>query len=205
MTELTIEETYDKIAVEFDYTRCRIWSCVKVFLDHLDPNIYILEVGCGNGKNMLYRRDLQFYGIDISKEQVKICNDKLLKVIKGNMTMMPYCNNTFNYILCIASYHHLANDNDRRLALNEMYRCIKPNGLILLSVFAMEQPSNSKFKFTNNDELVKWSLRNGCIYHRYYHIYRQNELTEEINRLENRFIIRKYGYEQGNWWVILQK
>jgi SAM-dependent methyltransferase len=194
-----------KIMVEFDYTRYKIWGCIKVFLDHLDSNTYILEIGCGNGNNMLYRKDLQFYGIDRSKEHVYTCKKKLLNVMEANMTLLPYNNNIFNYILCISSYHHLANDRDRRLALNEMYRCLKPNGLILLSVFSMEQPNNSRFKFTNNDELVQWVTSDGCFYHRYYHIYIENELIEEINRLENRFIIKKHGYEQGNWWVVLQK
>lgn len=77
-------------------THFRIWGSVKKFL------LLILNHGCGNGKNMLYRPELTFTGIDISKEQVNICQKKGLDVIESTMTSLPFQNDTFNNIICIA-------------------------------------------------------------------------------------------------------
>ena len=44
---------------------------------------------------MLYRPELTFTGIDISKEQVNICHKKGVDVIESTMTSLPFQNDTF--------------------------------------------------------------------------------------------------------------
>jgi SAM-dependent methyltransferase len=192
---------YNNFAIEFDKTRYNVWSSVKGFLSKLEKDSIILELGSGNGKNMLYRSDLNFYGIDNSIEQVNICKNKNLNVIECNITNLIFNDNYFDNMICIATYHHLDNDIHRQKCLNEIYRCLKPNGQILLTVFAMEQPINSKFKFTKTDEIIPWNNK----FLRYYHIYRKDELQEEILKLNNKFTIIDSGLELGNWWIILSK
>ena len=200
----SVEETYNTIAKDFNKTRYKIWRCVLQFITGLESNTKLLEVGCGNGKNLLYRNDIDSYGIDISEEQVEICKSKGLKVEKANMTRLPYGSNEFDNIICIATYHHLDNPNDRRNALLEMYRVLKPNGKILLTVWAMEQELGSKRKFVSSDEMVSWEL-NGSTYYRYYHIYRSGELEEEIREFCSEFKIESVNYELGNWSILLRK
>jgi len=202
---LSVMEVYDKIATEFDVTRVRIWGSVKKFLDSLSSDSLNLDNGCGNGKNMLYRPELKFKGNDISKEQVRICQNKGLDVVESTMTSLPFKNEEFDNIICIASYHHLDNDTDRQKALDEMYRCLKPGGRILITVWAMEQFEGSTFHFTKRDEQVAWKSKDGNIYYRYYHIYNKGDIEEEVTRLEPRFKIVEGGWEVGNWWVILEK
>ena len=51
-----------------------------------------------------------------------------------------------------------------------MYRVLKNDGKVLLSVWAMEQPKEgpgSTFKFTKEDELVSWKAKDGITYMRY--------------------------------------
>ena len=94
--DLSITEVYNKIAVEFvSYPFSYLGQCKKIFTINLDN-------GCGNGKNMLYRPELTFKGIDISKEQVNICQKKGLDVIESTMTSLPFQDDTFNNIICIA-------------------------------------------------------------------------------------------------------
>jgi ubiquinone/menaquinone biosynthesis C-methylase UbiE len=201
---MNVEATYNTIAKDFNKTRYKIWRCVLQFITALESNTKLLEVGCGNGKNMLYRSDIDSYGIDISEEQVEICKSKGLKVEKANMTFLPFNSNEFDNIICIATYHHLDNTNDRKKALLEMYRVLKPNGKILLTVWAMEQELSSKRKFVSSDEMVSWEL-NGSTYYRYYHIYRSGELEKEIREFCNEFKIESVNYELGNWSIILRK
>lgn len=202
---LSVMEVYDKIANEFNITRIHIWGSVKKFLNDMSISSYNLDNGCGNGKNILYRPELKFKGIDISKEQVKICRLKGLDVDECSMTNLPFKNNSFDNILCIASYHHLDNDNDRKKSLNEMYRCLQPGGKILITVWAMEQYNGSLFNFTKKDEQVSWKSKDGITYYRYYHIYNKGDIEEEIQRLEPNFTIEEVGWEVGNWWIVLSK
>lgn len=203
---LSIEQVYNKISNQFDRTRIRIWGSVKNFLTSIPAQSSILEIGCGNGKNMLFRDDLDFHGIDLSEKQVEICKKKNLNVNVANMTSLPFNENQFDYAICIATYHHLDNDIDRKKSLDEMYRILKKNGRILLTVWAIEQDLDSHVSFKNRDEMVPWKNKeDGNTYYRYYHVYGKNDLEEEIKRLYPRFKIEVIDFELGNWYVILSK
>jgi SAM-dependent methyltransferase len=206
---MDIETFYNTIADEFNKTRVRLWDCVKNYLDTFESNSYILDIGAGNGKYMNYRNDIIMKGIDISNELVKICNKKNLDVIHGNMINLPFEDNIFDASLCVAAYHHLDNEIDRKKALDEMYRVLKIGGKCFIEVWGREQTNKSNkntLEFKNNNNLVKWtSVKTNEIYYRYYNIYSNNELMEEIIRLKPEFKINKYGYEKGNYYIILEK
>ena len=201
-----IKDVYNNIATEFDRSRFRIWPCVYNFLDKIRDGSSMLDIGCGNGKNMTVKPTLNFKGIDLSEQLVNICKKKGLDVIEANMTSIPFSDCSFDGFISVASYHHLDNDQDRQKALDEMFRILKSGGKGLIVVWAMEQPSDSNFNFTKSDELVKW--KNNVtkeIFYRYYHIYRENELENEIKKLEPRFKINLVGWEKGNWWIQIEK
>lgn len=203
-----IETFYDNIADEFDKTRIRLWPCVTNFLDYFNSNSKILDIGCGNGKYMNYRNDLYMNGIDISIKLVEICKNKGLDVIKSSMTNMPFYDNYFDGIICIASYHHLDNDNDRKQTLNEIYRILKYNGIALIVVWAKEQinPNKNAINLKQKSNLIKWtSITTGEIHYRYYNIYSKGDLEDEIKRLKPEFIIIENGYENGNYYIKIKK
>jgi len=197
---------YDNIAHQFDKTRHRIWPCVINFLNLFTDNMELLDIGCGNGKNILSKPNLKFKGIDFSPQMCNICIKKGLDVLESNMTSLPFYDNFFDGFMAVASYHHLDNDIDRQKTLNEMYRILKPSGKGLITVWAMEQPSDSKFIFNKSDEKVSWlDEKTSTIYYRYYHIYKENELINEIIKLKPEFKINSFGWEKGNWWIIIEK
>jgi SAM-dependent methyltransferase len=205
-----IETFYNLMADEFDKTRVRLWECVKEYLDSFKSNSIILDVGCGNGKYMNYRDDLIIKGVDISIELVKICRNKGFDVCQGNMTnLYEFDDNTFDGLLAVASYHHLDNEEDRKKALEEMYRVLKIGGRCFIEVWAKEQTTNDNkhtSKFTNNSNLVKWtSSKTGEVYYRYYNIYSNNELLKEVIKLKPEFKVIEFGFEKGNYYIILEK
>lgn len=205
-SNISIKEVYNQIAKDFDRSRVRIWPCVSKFLSKFNSGSELLDIGCGNGKNIISRPDLKFKGIDLSDELVKICQKKGLDVIESSMTSIPLKNNSFDGFITIASYHHLSTDKDRTEALNEMYRILKIGGSGLIVVWAMEQPKDSTFHFTKSDEFVKWTYnKTGQTFMRYYHIYSANDLANEIIKLEPRFNIIDQGWEKGNWWIQITK
>ena len=72
-----VHDTYQKIAKEFSNTRTYIWPSVKLFLESIEPFSVILEVGCGNGKNLDFRKDCFNLGIDLCSEFCKITKKKI--------------------------------------------------------------------------------------------------------------------------------
>ena len=196
-----VEGVYDKIASEFSTTRASKWPFIDQFMERIPKKSKILDIGCGNGRNMLYE-GYEFSGVDISNEFVKICVSRGLNVKKGTMTDLPFEDNTFNVILSIASFHHLNNENDRNKALQEMKRILQPGGIVLLYVWSKNQPKKTKRVFENyGDVLVPWKSKDGKIYNRYYYIFEIEEIKNLIQ--ENGFTIKKYTWDYGNEIFVL--
>lgn len=202
--DLDLKNVYNKIADEFDQTRQKVWNCVKLFLDNLKVNTSCLEIGCGNGKNMLYRDDINFTGIDFSDSFIKICKKKELDVIHGDMIDLPFSDNTYDNSISVAVLHHLYKKEDRIKALKEQIRVTKKNGLIFILVWCFKQEKNKR-AFKTNDEMVPWKSKNGKIYYRYYHLYNDDELEKEINDNLTNVKIEKTFVENGNSGIILRK
>jgi ubiquinone/menaquinone biosynthesis C-methylase UbiE len=174
----------------------------------IEKGSFVADIGCGNGKYMNYRNDINMKGIDISIKLVEICQMKGFDVIKASMIDIPFDNNTFDGIICIASYHHLNNDDDRKKTLDEIYRILKPGGIAFIEVWGIVQtlPNKNAENFTKNANLVKWtSVKTGQIFYRYYNIYSEGELNNEITKLKPEFNIIDSDYEKGNYYIKIMK
>lgn len=200
-----IKDVYNYIAHTFDKTRFSVWKGVREFLDGLPSGSLVGDIGCGNGKNMLYRKDLFYKGYDISSEFVKICKMKGLDAKVDNILNLDIPSNSFDSTICIAVIHHLEQREERIKALSELIRVTKRDGKSLVYVWAYEQPSDSKRIFKVGDNLVPFHL-DGKVVERFYHIYFSGELESEIKSIKNfDFIIEKVFYELGNWCAIIKK
>ena len=196
-----VKDVYNYIAKEFDNTRYRPWSCVENFLDKVPEKSSIGDIGCGNGKNMLYRTDCYNYGCDFSSELVDICLEKNLNVIEGDILEIPFEDNQFDYTICIAVIHHLSTREKRIKAIEELKRVTKKGGQILILVWALEQEKESKRKFLQQENFVDWKDKKGNLLgKRYYYVFKENELEILIDNSE---LIEKSFYEKGNWGVII--
>ena len=205
---MDIAQVYNVIANDFSKTRYKTWPAVADFIDTFKTNSINADIGCGNGKNILYRSELKFKGMDITQEFVKICNERNLDVVEGNILNIPFQSNFFDNVICIAVLHHLENKQERINGICELLRITKSSGMIMIYVWAFEQPSESKRQFDTQDEMVSFKKRDGTVYYRYYHLYKQKELEEEINCAilkSNINVIIESGYERGNWYVIITK
>ena len=201
---------YDKIAAHFSNTRIMIWPKVQDFIDDLPANSTILDIGCGNGKNMGTREDCQYIGIDICQNLIQQAPSKSnCNYLVSNCLNVPLPDNSMDYIMSIAVIHHLSTPERRLQSLMEIKRLLKPGGKALVYVWAFEQP-----KFNNElkqDVMVKWPLqkkynqedKQDDILYRYYHLFRENELENMINKIDG-FTIIENGEQRYNWYCIIQ-
>tara|TARA_B100000214_G_C23836584_1_gene566740 strand:- start:6 stop:620 length:615 start_codon:yes stop_codon:yes gene_type:complete len=195
-----VKNVYDTIATHFDNTRYRPWTCVENFLDTVPQGSSIGDIGCGNGKNMLYKKDCLNYGCDFSNQLVNICVKKNLNVIYGDVLNIPYRTESFDYTICIAVIHHLSTVEKRVKAIKELQRVTRKGGKILILVWAFEQEDNSKRHFKRQDNFVDWKdKQQNLLGKRYYYVFKKNELESLVDKKK----IEKSFYEKGNWGIII--
>ena len=190
-----VYEVYQDIAEHFDITRVNKWTWVEEYLNKLKLNSLVLDLGCGNGRNMNHS-NIKFIGVDNCDKFVRICNEKGLNVINSNMTKINLENEKVDAIICIAAFHHLSTPENRIDALREMKRLVKPNGKILLSVWSINQPLKTRRKFNNyGNNIVLWNSY-GKIYERYYYIFKVDEI-KNLFRLVGLSLVN-HEYSCGN-------
>ena len=199
---------YNNIAKEFKRTRHYKWSWITEFFNNISCNSNlkqkVLDIGCGSGRNIsaYQSNNIEIKGIDNSNEFIKLCKSDGLDAVLSDMTNLPFSDSEFDHIISIASFHHLTNISDRIKCLKEMRRVLKPNGLILLSVWSKNQPAKTKRVFNHwGDTNVPWKSISGEIYQRYYYIFKIPELETLFNQF---FDIVDYKWDCGNEIFILK-
>lgn len=195
-----VRDSYNKIANEFKVTRVFTWKWTDNFIDKLEKDSKLLDIGCGTGRNTNYV-NVNITGIDISEEQIKQCKSNgniNNNYIIADMCKMPFENNSFDNIISIASFHHLSSEKRRKQALFEMNRVLKKGGRVLLSVWSRIQPDKTRRKFEKyGDTVVKWRE-----VPRYYYIFSIPEITDLIKK---HFVIISHIWDSGNEIFELEK
>ena len=198
---------YDEISSHFDDTRYCIWNCVANFLQKFKNNsLKGIEIGCGSGKN--FKLNNNMIGIDNSQKMVDICIKKKYNAILADCCDIPFEDNTFDYAIAVAVFHHLSNNYRRNKSINEMIRVLKNQSKGLITLWSVENQENEKKKriFTEGDNLIKWTNRhdNNNILYRYIHIYTKNMVTQIFSNIDNIYIDKIYN-EHGNWIIEFTK
>jgi ubiquinone/menaquinone biosynthesis C-methylase UbiE len=196
----SVHNVYTEIAREFSDTRHSVWPSVKRFLDQIPKNTRVLEVGCGNGKNLAYLDDsIEKIGCDMCEKFVDITRKKGITACNANALDLPFKDNDFDVVLSVAVIHHLSTEERRLAAVQELIRVTKPGGVLFIQVWALEQPPESKRKFTKQDTMVSWKNKHD----RFYHVFKKGELEGLIDTNIVDIITSEYDY--GNWYIICQK
>lgn len=134
-----VHRVYDAIAPHFSSTRFAKWPKVATFLRSLPSGSIVLDAGCGNGKYLGLNRDCHFIGCDISAPLIKICADRGHEVLVADAVNLPYRTGFGDAAISIAVLHHLSTENRRKKAIEELVRVVKKGGLVLITVWAVEQ------------------------------------------------------------------
>ena len=210
---MSIEQTlvtdiYNIIAEHFNHTRAYIWKGVGQFVNSLPENSFLLEVGCGNGKNLKIRSDIVSMGIDISENMLTICRKQEIEVVLSDCQYLGYRHNIFDNSISVAVIHHLSKESSRIQAIQELINVTKPLGKIFIQVWNNNiDKSKEKFKRLPNgndgDYLVRWKTLDNQIYYRYYHLFNRIEFENLLNIFKSQTIIEHLYEEMSNWIVIL--
>ncbi|XP_057974705.1 tRNA (carboxymethyluridine(34)-5-O)-methyltransferase isoform X2 [Malania oleifera] len=138
-----VHHVYDAIARHFSSTRFAKWPKVATFLKSLPVGSLVLDAGCGNGKYLGLNPSCFFIGCDISPQLVNICADREHEVLVADAVNLPYRTGFGDAAISIAVLHHLSTENRRKKAIHELVRVVKKGGLVLITVWAVEQEDRS--------------------------------------------------------------
>jgi ubiquinone/menaquinone biosynthesis C-methylase UbiE len=199
-----VKSIYENIANNFSDKRYNSWDWIDNFINITPISSRILDIGCGNGRNMK-NPNYDFYGVDNCSNFVELAKKVSPNVVLCEMTKLPFPDNYFDVIISIASFHHLSNNERRMECLKEIKRVLKPNGQILLSIWSINQSHNkklyNKFKYGNN--MVPFKDNKGNIIgDRYYYIF---QIDEIYNLIKEFFKIDSHEWIHGNEVFILTK
>ncbi|XP_028120956.1 tRNA (carboxymethyluridine(34)-5-O)-methyltransferase isoform X1 [Camellia sinensis] len=138
-----VHRVYDAIAPHFSSTRYAKWPKVATFLNSLPSGSLVLDAGCGNGKYLGLNSGCFFIGCDISAPLINICADRGHEVVVADAVNLPYRSGYGDAAISIAVLHHLSTGSRRKKAIDELVRVVKKGGLVLITVWAVEQEDRS--------------------------------------------------------------
>jgi 2-polyprenyl-3-methyl-5-hydroxy-6-metoxy-1,4-benzoquinol methylase len=200
---------YSLIAHEFDKTRYKIWPVVRRFLEEKGGEGFsVYEFGCGNGKNLLYAKELGMIvsGSDVCEELVIVCQEKgLCEVSVFDLCSKDIVCGSYDMVLCIAVLHHLKTHEERLEACLRCIQTCKVGGSVLLTVWSHEtHDAKRPKKFTVGDNIVPWKKKDGSYVDRFYYIYTHDEIInfmELVVASSNNSIKYSIEWEEQNWCI----
>ncbi len=200
-TNVFVKGVYEKIAEQFNDKRFSQWDWIEKFLNIFDEGSLVYDIGCGAGRNI--RNGM--IGVDNCENFLKICHQKKKNAIYGDMTNLPLESDSGLGMICIASFHHLNNQEDRLKALSEFKRVLKQSSRIMISVWSITQGPRIKghreLKFVYGDNMVPWNS-NGVIYQRYYYIFEIGEIKDLFEKVGLKLV--DHFWNHGNEIYILE-
>jgi len=138
LLEKTISD-YNKIAAKFSMTRQYLSSDILELKKYAANGDNILDLGCGNGRlsELFTDLDIEYTGSDDSGELVKIAKTRYPKhhFIETSPLILPFPDDTFDKVFCLAVFHHIPSTELRLEYLAEVRRILKKDALLILTVW----------------------------------------------------------------------
>jgi ubiquinone/menaquinone biosynthesis C-methylase UbiE len=201
---------YNLMAADFSSKREYLPADILIYKDIAKDGDCILDFGCGNGRlTQMFSelKNIKYWGMDASKKLINIAKEKYPdnKFIYNRTVKLPFAGEYFDKIFAMAVFHHIPSHDLRLSYLKELKRVIKPDGIMVLTVWepnptiVKNQLSKNNFrKFFGFSELdygdafISFNNSRGEeIVNRYVHCFTKWELTDLVR--EAGFSIAKSG------------
>jgi len=183
---VTNREVFDQIAES--WYRIRHWPLLKEELEELAirwQSGKLLNVGCAHGPDFLpFTQGFELWGLDSSPGMLKQALRYSAKfkfyvnLTAADASFLPFPNNTFDWAISVATYHHIKGREEREKAFVELKRVLKPEGEAFLTVWNHGQP---RFWLKSKEQQVPWRLKGETVY-RYYHLFSYGELRKLLSK-----------------------
>ena len=103
-------------------------------------------------------------------------------LLMADVGHLPFKDETFDWAISVATYHHIKGKRERQATLNELRRVLKPGGEAFITVWNRWQP---RFWFSGKQVAVPWRTKGKTLYRDYY-LFSYTELEK---------LVKKAGFE----------
>ena len=161
----------------------------------------ILDCGAGGDLPPLIlfaEHGFNTYGVEIDDNQLEKVkefeskNNTSLNIVKGNMTKLPYENESMDYAYSCNSIFHLTK-KDINKAINEIKRVLKPNGRCYVNLLSVEDGEYGEGTELEKGEFMQ-NEGGAKVIHTYYEFNEADEMFKDMkiltktHRLTTRYI-----------------
>jgi len=164
---------YNFVATEYDHKFC--WHLHKTYYKNAGK---LLDVGCGKGTHLNIFTSIGYdvWGLDMRKET----NNNHIKICDIEKDKFPYKSNTFDYIFSKSLLEHIHRPDN---CLKEMYRVLKPGGVIIIM-------------------MPDWKSQMSHFWDDYshYHPYTAKSLKDALNIFNFKDSVCEYFYQLPFMW-----
>ena len=206
-----VQDNYEEISSEFDITRKKeLPQPLFDIAQRVKEETTVLDASCGNGRliKALDNKVVSYIGFDASNNLLDLAkknypnNDFVL----ANLTdYKSWPQGLFDYVFCLAAWHHVPGRKKQLRVLNNLASKLKPGGELIISVWNFHEQKKffwqiiKSYLFLRPNELIFPWKKTGSL--RYYHAFSRRALNS---------IIKKSGLEKkeifaagGNYYLVL--
>lgn len=164
--------TYDKVASKYNqlYNNIYYINELNTFINLLNNNDSVLDVGCGNGlvSDYLEQKGMKVTAIDSSQNMLDICKKRNNNIdyYKMDVRNLNFEDSTFNAIFCYAVLIHIDKLETFKV-LKTFYKLLKSKGILFINVMEEKEPNENTtvvesldnqyktwFQYYNKEELI---------------------------------------------------
>ncbi|KAJ0179590.1 hypothetical protein K1T71_005302 [Dendrolimus kikuchii] len=144
LEDLHVHQVYEKIAGHFSTTRHKPWPKVVEFMRNVPTGAVVLDLGCGNGKNILPTNDILQIAGERSIGLLSECKEHVAGISAADCVRLDLLHASLkdecaDVVICIAVIHHFSSRARRLQSLSTIYRLLRPSGKALITVWAKDQ------------------------------------------------------------------
>lgn len=223
---------YDLEADKYAYTRKKHRSEAELLLEEVSKiekkTVKILELGCGWWRFLeilsnIKDKKIQYVWVDLSKNLLEIANKDFKKKKIENIKAEFICDDmsdyiqkpkqeSFDLIVCIASFQHIPTLKERIFLLKNFYRILNYDWKVIMTNWSFSLRFIKKYLKVIMDGFLKQLFRHWKFnikdieiprkskketYKRYYHIFTLKELNN-LSRL-SWFVVSELCYLNKQW------
>ncbi len=184
-------------AWEEEYAKSNpVWKGPPLYENPLPSGLNILELGCGNGKNIpvLLKTASSVTAVDFSHNAVQLCREQFtgenISFVEADVCSLPFEDKSFDAVCAIHVLEHLSEKN-RIQSQIEICRVLRPEGFLAVRVF-----STDDMRFGKGVEVEEntFARGNGIFYHYFTNIELESMFSQlKLVNLEEIISEKKYG------------
>ncbi len=154
---------WDKVETRNLFQEMKVSGYVTDEIDQLGINLKVLDIGCGGGRYSRYAKNKGNFVVALDKysNMAKSLEKDNIPFIQGVIDELPIKDNSFDVILSIGVIHNAITVGEFEKAISEMYRVLRNNGKVILSVFTndiitddLTFVGNSKYEINGRQPMI---------------------------------------------------